>query len=123
MKYCAQKIADLTCWLALSMLLQVNVIADETQAPLEPPTIEQHSVELRTVYKYSLFPGVRPCDEPQQNDTVSSENCQSPELIKSLSTRDQRIYALERGTIVHERVAPNGNILRLNFSRKAFRDN
>ena len=124
MRFLLQKMTALTCLGALLLALGSNAFAEEKQATLIPPKLQQQSVELRTVYKYSLLPGIRLCDPDNEQQKASTRvNCQSPELINSISTRDRRSYALEHSTIVHENVAPNGNILRIDFSRKAFRKN
>lgn len=122
MKFLLQKTTALIYLVALLLAVSSNTFAAEQQVTPIPPELHQQSVELRTVYKYSLLPGIRLCD-PDNEQALMHVNCQTPELIDSISTRDREIYALERSTIVHENVAPNGNILRIDFSRKAFRKN
>ena len=122
MRSLVQRISGLTCLTTLLIVVSSNAFSEEKKATLTPPTLQQQSVEQRTVYQYSLLPGVRLCDrDTEQKETLTRVNCQTPELINSVSTRDREIHALEHGTIVHENVAPNGNILRINFSRKAVR--
>ena len=120
MRSLIRRIIGLTCLTALLIAFSSNAFSEGKKAT--PPTLQQQNVEHKTVYQYFLLPGIRLCDrDTKQKETLTRINCQTPELINAISTRDREIHALERGTIVPENVAPNGNILRINFSRKASR--
>jgi hypothetical protein len=119
MKSLLQKMTGLACLGAILITVSTSALAEDTLATPPVPELQDKNIELKTVYKYSLLPGIRLCDrDKKQAQTRTGVNCQDPELINSVSTRDREIYSLEHSTIVQEKVAPNGNILRIQFSRK-----
>lgn len=76
--------------------------------------------KTRTVYESEFFPGVRLCeeDEVDYRGDFRRVNCQDEAIIESVSTRNQNDFDTGAHSIVKDRVAPNGNLLRIKFHKK-----
>ncbi len=105
-----------------------SAIADDTSIDQAPPSVEEisnaqpdYSVKTETVYEPNFLPGIRLCKESEidYRGGLRKVNCQDEMLINSVSTRKQDPYNTRPNVIVNDRIEPNGNILRINFRRKA----
>ena len=87
----------------------------------EPPKLNTEiEYKTRTVYESEFLPGVRLCDEEEVDyrGDFRRVNCQDEEIIQSVATREQDEYSAGPNSIVDDRIAPNGNLLRIKFRKK-----
>ena len=104
-----------------------SLSAQETNIPESNlPDVEEISkaesdLKFKTITEIdtNFFPGIRLCeeDEVDYRNGARKVNCQDPELIEAVSTRNPNLDHNPPNTIVNDRVQPNGNILRINFGR------
>jgi len=113
--------------LAISLLAS-PVMAEQDDSVQPPPsaeeiTTDQQTLTLKThtIYETSFLPGVRLCEEKEidYRGDFRKVNCQDEELIEAVSTRKEDPYNTQPNIIVNDRIAPNGNIFRINFRKKA----
>lgn len=112
-----------------AMLSTTLAFADETIVEHTPPSAEEISksktileYRTKTVYESSWLPGVRLCedDEVDYHGGMRKVNCQDDRLIDAVSTREPDPYNTKPNIIVDDNVQPNGNILRIQFRKKAY---
>ena len=118
--------------LAVSIFASTPLVADNTEATndtagdvAETPKLDTNiEYKTRTVYESEFLPGVRFCDQEEVDyrGDFRRVNCQDEEIIESVSTREQDEYNTGPHSIVDDRVAPNGNLLRIKFRKKVSSD-
>lgn len=87
----------------------------------EPPKLNTDvEYKTRTVYESEFLPGVRWCEEEEVDyrGDFRRVNCQDEAIIQSVSTREKDEYNAGPNSIVDDRIAPNGNLLRIKFRKK-----
>ena len=110
--------------LAISLVAATPILADNSETAsdvAETPKLDTEiEYKTRTVYESEFLPGVRWCeeDEVDYRGDFRRVNCQDEAIIESVSTRDQNSFDSGTHSIVEDRVAPNGNLLRIKFRKK-----
>ena len=92
-----------------------------TTEAAEPPKLNTDvEYKTRTVYESEFLPGVRWCEEEEVDyrGDFRRVNCQDEAIIQSVSTRENDEYNAGPNSIVDDRIAPNGNLLRIKFRKK-----
>ena len=117
-------ICSLMTSLAICVLAATPLLADNSEAAkdvAETPKLDTKiEYKTRTVYEPEFLPGVRLCeeDEVDYRGDFRRVNCQDEDIIESVSTRNQNDFDSGAHSIVEDRVAPNGNLLRIKFRKK-----
>lgn len=117
-------ISSLLMSLAVGLVTATPVLAESSEAAnevIETPKLDtKFEYKTRTVYEPEFFPGVRWCEkkEVDYRGDFRRVNCQDEAIIESVSTRDKNFVDSGAHSIVEDRVAPNGNLLRIKFRKK-----
>ena len=114
--------------LAIGIIAAAPLFADnstentkaEEEVAATPELDTRIEYKTRTVYEGEFFPGVRWCEDKEVDyrGDFRRVNCQDEAIIESVSTRDQDYFDSKPHAIVEDRVAPNGNLLRIKFRKK-----
>lgn len=114
--------------IAISAFAVTPLFADNTEVKssaateaAEPPKLNTDvEYKTRTVYESEFLPGVRWCEDEEVDyrGDFRRVNCQDEAIIQSVSTREKDEYNAGPNSIVDDRIAPNGNLLRIKFRKK-----
>ncbi len=117
-------ICSLWTSLAISLVAATPLLADSSEnandVAATPKLDTKIEYKTRTVYEPEFLPRVRWCeeDEVDYRGDFRRVNCQDEAIIEAVSTRDRNDYDTGAHSIVEDRVAPNGNLLRIKFRKK-----
>ena len=90
------------------------------EAPPAPKLDTSIGYKTRTIYEPEFFPGVRWCEQKEVDyrGEFRRVNCQDQAVIEAVSTRELTDLDAAPPSTIKDRVAPNGNILRIKFRKK-----